>query len=98
MVLRRIRARYKHGVLEPEEPLGFEEGAEVDVLVEEHVHATEEAEDAALARAIQEGLTTERVGEEEIGAALSPDEARARFLAAAEAVAQTPERGGIAVG
>ncbi|MCY3656134.1 MAG: DUF104 domain-containing protein [Chloroflexi bacterium] len=70
MVRRRIRARYRHGVLEPSEPLGLEEGVEVDVTVDEHVHATEEAEDAALARAIAEGLTTERVPEDLIVAIL----------------------------
>ena len=83
MVLRRIKARYTHGVLEPEEPLSLEEGAEVEVLLVEQVHASEEAEDAALATAIREGLTTERVTEETIAAVLSPENARARFLAAA---------------
>ena len=39
------------------------------------VHAAEEAEDAALARAIEEGLTTERVSEEEVMAILrGPDQ------------------------
>ncbi len=70
MVLKRIKARYKHGVLEPDEPLGFEEGAEVEVLLDEQVHTSEEAEDAAFARAIQEGLTTERVSEDVIMAIL----------------------------
>ena len=35
MVLKRIKARYTNGVLEPQEPLGLEEGAEVEVVVEE---------------------------------------------------------------
>lgn len=69
MVLRRIKARYRHGVLEPSEPLGLEEGVEVEVVVDEHVHATEEAEDAALARAIAEGLKTDRVTEAFLAAA-----------------------------
>ena len=61
MALRRVKARYTNGVLEPEEPLGLEEGVEVEVTVDEHVHATEEAEDAALGRAIEDGLTTEQL-------------------------------------
>ena len=35
MALRRVKARYTNGVLEPEEPLGLEEGVEVEVTVEE---------------------------------------------------------------
>ena len=70
MVLRSVRARFTGGKLEPLEPLGLEEGAEVSVTVDERVHPTEEAEDAALARAIEEGLTTERVSEQEITAIL----------------------------
>ncbi|MXZ63890.1 MAG: hypothetical protein F4Y98_10015 [Chloroflexi bacterium] len=72
MVRRRIKARVRHGVLEPSEPLGLEEGVEVEleVTVDEHEHGTEEAEDAGLARAIQEGLTTERVPEDVIMAIL----------------------------
>ena len=70
MVLRSVRARFTGGKLEPLEPLGLEEGAEVSVTVDEQVHPTEEAEDAALARAIEEGLATERVSEQEIAAIL----------------------------
>ena len=66
MVLRSVRARFTGGKLEPLEPLGLEEGAEVSVTVDEQVHPTEEAEDAALARAIEEGLATERVSKEEV--------------------------------
>ena len=85
MALRRVKARYTNGVLEPEEPLGLEEGVEVEVTVDEHVHATEEAEDAALGRAIEEGLTTERVSEDEIAKALSPDETHERLRSLAGA-------------
>ncbi len=63
MVLRRIKARYKHGVLEPEEPLGFEEGAQVDVFVEEQVHATEGEGESAPASAVEEGASRGRVTE-----------------------------------
>ncbi len=66
MVLRRVRARFTDGKLEPLEPLGLEEGAEVALTVDEQVHPTEEAEDAALARAIEEGLTTDRVSKEDV--------------------------------
>ena len=70
MVLRGVRARFTGGKLEPLEPLGLEEGAEVSVTVDGQVHPTEEAEDAALTRAIEEGLATERVSEQEITAIL----------------------------
>ena len=65
VVLRSVRARFTGGKLEPLEPLDLEEGAEVSVTVDEQVHPTEEAEDAALARAIEDGLTTERVSLDE---------------------------------
>jgi predicted DNA-binding antitoxin AbrB/MazE fold protein len=42
MVLRRVKARYTNGVLEPEEPLGLEEGCEVEVTVEEASSLTQE--------------------------------------------------------
>ena len=42
MVLKRIKARYTNGVLEPEEPLGLEEGCEVEVTVEEASSLTQE--------------------------------------------------------
>ena len=44
----------------------------------DQVHATEEAEDAALARAIEEGLSTERVSNEEVMAILRASEPPAR--------------------
>ena len=70
MALRTVKARFADGKLEPLEPIGLEEGSEVSVTVDEQVHATEEAEDAALVRAIEEGLTTERVSRDEIMAIL----------------------------
>ena len=42
MALRRVKARYTDGVLEPEEPLGLEEGVEVEVTVEEASSLTQE--------------------------------------------------------
>lgn len=65
-MIRTIRARYSGGKLEPLEPLALDEGEEIELTLEEHVHESEEAEDAAFARAIEEGLTTERVSEREI--------------------------------
>lgn len=72
IVRMRIKARFRHGVLEPSEPLDLEEGVEVEVevTVDGRLDAKEEAEDAALIQAIQEGLTTERVPEDVIMAIL----------------------------
>ncbi len=73
-MIRTIRARYSGGVLEPLEPLALEEGEEIELTLEEQVHESEEAEDAAFRRAIEEGLTTERVSEQEVRAILrDPD-------------------------
>ena len=63
MVLRRIKARYTHGVLELEQPLGLEEGADVEVFVDEQVHATEGEGESASASAAEEGASRERVTE-----------------------------------
>ena len=65
-MIRTIRARYSGGVLEPLEPLALEEGEEIELTLEEQVHESEEAEDAAFARAIEEGLATERVDKQEV--------------------------------
>ncbi|MXZ89367.1 MAG: DUF104 domain-containing protein [Dehalococcoidia bacterium] len=73
-MIRTIRARYSGGVLEPLEPLALEEGEEIELTLEEQVHESEEAEDAAFARAMQEAMTSERVSEEEFRAILrDPD-------------------------
>ena len=69
-MIRSVRARFTGGMLEPLEPLALEEGEEVVVTLEEQVHASEEAEDAALARAMDEAMTTERVSEQEVLAIL----------------------------
>ena len=69
-MIRSIRARFTRGVLEPLEPLALEEGEEVVVTLEEQAHASEEAEDAALARAMDEAMTDERVSEGEVFAIL----------------------------
>ena len=73
-MIRTIRARYSGGMLEPLEPLALEEGEEIELTLEEQVHESEEAEDAAFARAMEEAMTTERVSEQEIRAILrDPD-------------------------
>lgn len=73
-MIRTVRARVTEGVLELLEPLALEEGQEIVVTLREVGHATEEAEDAALARAMDEALTDERVSEAEVRAILrGPD-------------------------
>ena len=52
--------------------------AEKRIEPKEQVHATQEAEDAALARAIEEGLTSERASEEEVMSILRTPEQPAR--------------------
>jgi len=69
-MIRTIRARYSGGVLEPLEPLSLLEGEEIVLALDEGVHESEEAEDAALARAMAEAMTSERVSEQEIRAIL----------------------------
>ena len=69
-MIRTVRARVTEGVLELLEPLALEEGQEIVVTLREVVHATEEAEDAALARAMDEAATDERVSEGEVRAIL----------------------------
>lgn len=48
---RTIKARYAHGVLEPLEPLEFEEGRELVVTIEEPPPAEDRFEQAAGSRA-----------------------------------------------
>ena len=73
-MIRTIRARYSGGLLEPLEPLALEEGEEIELTLDDQVHESEEAEDAAFARALEEAMTTERVSEQEIRAILrEPD-------------------------
>ena len=73
---RTIRAKYRNGHIVPVEPLDMEEGRELLVTVEERTHDNADAEDAALARAITEGLESAPVDRKEIVNILkSPDEA-----------------------
>ena len=73
---RTIRAKYRNGHIVPVEPLDMEEGRELLVTVEEPTHDNADAEDAALTRAITEGLESAPVDRKEIISILqSPDEA-----------------------
>ena len=63
---RNVRARFTNGAIVPLEPLDIEEGKEIVVTLEEEAPGSEEAEDAALTRAIEKGLKGKRVGVEEV--------------------------------
>ena len=61
-----IRAKFTNGYIIPLEPLDIEEGEELLVTLEGAVHDSVEAEDAALARAIDEGLRGKVAGREQV--------------------------------
>ena len=61
-----VKARVTNGAIVPLEPLDVEEGEEVFVTLEYKTHDSVEAEDAAMARAIAEGLYTEPVGKQSV--------------------------------
>lgn len=66
-IARTIKARYTNGTIVPLEPIeGMDEGEEIVLSLEDPVHATEAEEDEALARAIAEGLKSERVSRERV--------------------------------
>ena len=67
---RTIKAKYTQGHIVPSEELDIKEGEEVLVVVEERTHGSVEAEDAALARAITDGLKTESVSRQQVIAIL----------------------------
>ena len=54
-MVKTVKARFTKGAIVPLEPLDIEEGEEILVTLEDQVHDSTEAEDAALARAIAEG-------------------------------------------
>ncbi len=64
--MKRVKAKFTNGAIVPLEPLGFEEGEEVLVTVEEEARVSVKVEDAALARAIAEGLDTEPVSKQTV--------------------------------
>lgn len=65
-MLRTVKARVTNGAIVPLEPLDVEEGEEVLVTLEDKTHDSVEAEDAAMARAIAEGLYTEPVSKQRV--------------------------------
>ena len=71
-MLRTIRARFTGGALVPLEPVDIAEGDELLVTLQDSTHETEEAEDAALAQAIVQGLSTEPVSKQRVQDALQP--------------------------
>ncbi len=71
-----IKAKYSHGHIVPVESLDMEERQEFFVTVEELTYDNVDAEDAALVRAIAEGLQSAPVDREEVIRILqNPDEA-----------------------
>ena len=63
---RTIRAKFKDGHIVPEEPLDVPEGEDLLVTFEDSTADGVEAEDAALARAIDEGLKSKGVDREQV--------------------------------
>lgn len=59
-------ARYEKGVFQPLEEIDLEEGAEVLLTIEAEYLLTEEEEDAALARAMAEGMKTPFMDPQEV--------------------------------
>ena len=61
-----MRAKFTNGAIVPLEPLDIKEGEEVLVTLEDGKNGSVEAEDAALAWAIAEGLNTEPVSKQRV--------------------------------
>ena len=61
-----IRARFTGGTLVPLEPVDFAEGDELLVTLQEPESISVEAEDAGLAQAIVQGLSTEPVSKQRV--------------------------------
>ncbi len=68
--MKQIKAKFAKGAIGPLEPLDIEEGEEVLLTLEDAAHASVGAEDAALARAIADGLTTKPVSKRRVLAVL----------------------------
>ena len=71
-MLRTIRARFTGGALVPLEPVDIAEGDELLVTLQESTSNSVEAEDAGLAQAITQGLSTEPVSKQRVQDALQP--------------------------
>ena len=65
-MLKTVKAKFTNGAIVPLEPLDIEEGEEVLVTLEDGTNSSVEAEDAALAWAIAEGLKTKPVSEQRV--------------------------------
>jgi predicted DNA-binding antitoxin AbrB/MazE fold protein len=61
-----VRVRFKDGAIVPLEPLDIAEGQEFLITLQDPVHDKAEAEDAGLARAIAEGLSTKPVSKQRV--------------------------------
>lgn len=61
-----VRARFTGGAIIPLEPLDVAEGDEVLITLRGPVHDEVDAEDASLARAIVDGLSTEPVSKQRV--------------------------------
>ena len=65
-VLKTIKARFTGGTLVPLEPVDFAEGDELLVTLQEPEPISVEAEDAGLAQAIVQGLSTKPVSKQRV--------------------------------
>ena len=65
-MLKTIRARFTGGAIIPLEPVDIAEGDEVLVTLQESTPNSVEAEDAGLAQAIVQGLSTEPVSKQRV--------------------------------
>lgn len=65
-MLKTIRAKFTGGALIPLEPVDIAEGDELLVTLQEPEPNSVEAEDAGLARAIVQGLSTEPVSKQRV--------------------------------
>ena len=65
-----VNAKFTNGIIAPEEPLDIEEGEEIRLTLEGPAEVKVETADAALARAIAEGLATRPVGKRRVLAIL----------------------------
>ena len=65
-MIKSVRARFRGGIFEPLDDVDLEEGAEVLLTLEADGFASEEEEDAALARAIAEGMKTPFLDSQEV--------------------------------
>ena len=65
-MIKTVRARFLGGMFEPLDEVDLEEGAEVLLTLEADGFASEEEEDAALARAMAEGMKTPFMDSQEV--------------------------------